>query len=314
MPPSAQHVSAPNSHVSAPNSKVGLSGPIPAVSVIVPHFEDLQGLGLCLDALCRQTYPRDKFELIVADNSSPVGEDAVADVIAGRARLVVVPERGAGPARNGAVASATGEVLAFTDSDCQPEPEWLSAGVLALSRDDVVGGRVKVLVKDPQCMTPSEAFERIFAFDNRRYVKNKGFTVTANMFCPRAVFEKVGGFRVGVSEDVDWSRRARGLGFRLGYAAKAVVGHPARGDWFELKKKWRRIDAESYELIRGTHGGRLWWLLKSCALPLSAVAHSPRVLMSKELHSFSQRLSALAMLYRLRFWRFADALGLVISH
>jgi glycosyltransferase involved in cell wall biosynthesis len=288
--------------------------PPPKLSVIVPHYRDLDGLDRCLAALGRQTYPADAFEVIVADNASPEGEEAVARVIAGRARLVIVSERGAGPARNGGVAAAAGAILAFTDSDCQPEPDWLVEGVKALAAHDFVGGHVRVLVDDPLHMTSAEAFESVFAFDFETYITKKGFTGAGNLFCARALFDQVGGFRVGMSEDVDWSRRARGMGFRLGYAAKAVVGHPARKTWVELRMKWLRINAESYRLVSGTRGGRLWWLLRSCALPLSAVAHSPRVFTSKELHTVGQRLSALAMLYRLRFWRFADALRLLTSH
>jgi glycosyltransferase involved in cell wall biosynthesis len=102
------------------------------VSVIMPHYEDLDGLRKCLAALDAQTYPRHDFEIVVGDNGSPSGPDNVANVIAGRARLVTIGERGAGPARNGAVAASSGEILAFTDSDCVPEPQWLSAGLAAL--------------------------------------------------------------------------------------------------------------------------------------------------------------------------------------
>ena len=62
----------------------------PFVSVIVPHFNDLGGLVLCLADLERQTWPRDRFEIVVADNASPQGEAAVAAAIDGRARLVIV--------------------------------------------------------------------------------------------------------------------------------------------------------------------------------------------------------------------------------
>ena len=285
----------------------------PKVSVIVPHYRDLASLDLCLRALAVQTYPREDLEVIVADNASPEGEAAVAAAIAGRARLVIVPDKGAGPARNGGVASARGDILAFTDCDCQPEPDWLAQGVLALERFDVVGGRVKVLVHDPAAPTPTEAFERVFAFNNQAYVSKKGFTVTANLFCARALFQKVGGFRVGVSEDLEWSHRARDAGFRIGYAAEAAVGHPARRTWPELESKWRRLNSETFALYAARRGGRLRWLLRSCALPVSALAHSPAVFTSGELTGLGQRLAALSVLYRLRFWRLADAFRLALG-
>jgi glycosyltransferase involved in cell wall biosynthesis len=285
---------------------------VPRVSIIIPHYHSLPALDRCLNALGDQTYPSDRMEIIVADNASPEGEAAVADTIDGRASLVVVHERGAGPARNAGVTLATGEILAFTDSDCLPEPEWLAAGVAALATFDFVGGRMKVLVGHDD-MTAVEAFERVFAFDNAAYVTRKGFSVTANLFCWRTVFDRVGGFRVGVSEDLDWCHRARAMGLRIGYAALAVVGHPARRTWPELTSKWTRLSAEAYALAAGRPGGRLRWLVRSCALPFSAVWHSGRVLSSNQLASPRQRVAALSVLYRLRIWRFAEALRLVTA-
>lgn len=285
-------------------------GKAPTVSVIVPHYRDLKRLDVCLSLLERQSYPRGSFEIIVADNGTP--EDGVLrEVVRDRARLVIVPERGAGPARNGGVASARGGLLAFVDSDCQPEPDWLRAGVAALSRYDFVGGRVKVLVEDAEHMTGAEAFERVFAFDFKTYIQRKGFAGSGNLFCPRDVFRRVGGFKTGVSEDVEWSHRARAAGFRLGYEPRAVVGHPARQTWSELLAKWRRLNAEMYQLAAGRPGGAPMWLFRSCLLPLSAVVHTPRVIFSRELGNMRQRLGALQVLYRLRLWRLGDSLRLL---
>lgn len=281
------------------------------VSVVIPHYQDLAGLELCLGALARQTHPPDDFEIIVADNNSPEGETAVAEVIAGRARLIVVTDKGAGPARNGGVTLARGEILAFTDSDCVPEPQWLAEGLAALPAYDFIGGRVTVLVKDPERLTGAEAFERVFAFDFKTYITKKGFTGAGNLFCSRAVFDKVGGFRSVVSEDVEWSNRARGLGLRLGYAPRAIVGHPARRTWDELWTKWRRVNAETYALYRERPAGKAIWALRSLALPLSAVAHTPKVLASDQLKSPGQRLIAVCTLFKLRFWRLAHAFRLM---
>lgn len=283
----------------------------PRVSVIVPHYDDLASLDRCLSALQNQTFPADRFEIIVADNASPIGVEAVQKTIAGRARLVSVAERGAGPARNGGVAAACGDILAFTDCDCIPAPQWLAEGVSALERDDFVGGGMRVLVDDAAHVTGAEAFELVFAFDNQAYVERKGFTVTANLFCPAALFAQVGGFRVGVSEDLEWSHRARDAGFRIGYAPAALVAHPARRDWSELSAKWRRLNAETFGIVTAHPRGRGRWLARSLLLPLSALAHTPRVLGSPHLTSPRQKLSALAMLYRLRVWRAVDSVGLL---
>lgn len=290
------------------------SSAAPKLSVVVPHYEDLSRLALCLSGLERQTLPRDTFEIVVSDNASPCGLEAIEQVIAGRARLVLAPEKGAGPTRNSGVEAARGEVLAFTDSDCRPEPGWLAAGLAALDAYDLVGGAMQVLVDDPDRMTPTEAFELLFAFNNQRYVSRKGFTVTANLFCRRDLFDRVGGFRVGLSEDVEWCQRATGLGYRLGYAADAVVGHPARKTWAELRKKWERTNKEAYLLYAARSGGLWLYLARAGLMPLSALAHTPKVLMSTKLARWDQKLSAAGILYRLRFWRLIHSVRLLFEN
>lgn len=286
---------------------------LPFVSVIIPHYQDLAGLKICLAAIEAQTYPRDRFEVVVADNNSPVGAPAVGEVVAGRAHLVIVTEKGAGPARNGAVAASRGQVLAFIDSDCVAEPAWLEEGVRALDRYDLVGGHVSVLVSDPVHMTSAEAFERVFAFDFKTYIEKKGFTGAGNMFCRRELFDRAGGFRVGMSEDVEWSRRAVAMGARLGYAPTAIVGHPARVTWEQLRDKWRRLNAETFGLMAGERNRRARWLARNALMPASAIAHAPKVLTSPELSTTHQRLLALGMLFRLRFWRLADAVSILMA-
>lgn len=279
----------------------------PRVSVVVPHYSDLAGLGRCLAALDRQTLPADAFEVIVADNASPQGAAAVAEAIAGRARLLVVPEKGAGPARNAGVAVAAAPVIAFTDSDCVPEPAWLAEGLAALPAWDLIGGRVTVLLDPTRPKTGAEAFEQVFAFRNERYIREENFTVSANLFCSRAVFDGIGPFRPAISEDVEWGQRAVAKGYRLGYAPGAVVGHPARADWAELLKKWRRRMAETHVMAGPTLGRRLRWLATTWLLPASILVHAPRVLASPELNGARERGTALATLARLRLWRMVEA-------
>lgn len=285
----------------------------PEISVVIPHYRDLVNLDICLSGLMRQTFPRDRFEVVVADNNSPEGEAAVAKAIDGRARLTIVPEKGAGPARNGGVAAARGRILAFIDSDCRPEPQWLEEGIAALDRCDFAGGRVKVLVNDAEHMTAAEAFETVFAFDMARYVKHKQFTGSGNLFCSRAVFEAVGGFRTGMSEDVEWCHRAAAAGYRLGYSSSAAVGHPARREWSELRAKWQRVNAETYGLFAARRWGKIRWLLRSWLLPISAFVHAPRVLTTTKIGSTRDRMLALSMLFRLRCWRFIHAHRLLFS-
>ena len=298
---------ADRSPATAPSQEDGVY-----VSVIVPHLNDLSGLEACLSRLTAQTLPADAYQIIVADNGSTCGAEAVRKVINGRGVLVEVAEKGAGPARNGGIAAAKGSLLAFTDiGDCQPRTRnWLAEGVKALSDYDFVGGRMEVLVGDLADMTPVEAFERVFAFENEKYVLKKGFTVTANLFAHRKIFEDCGGFKTGVSEDLEWSRRAVAGGYRLGYAGAAIVGHPARRTWPELRRKWERLNFETYGLSAGAPFRKLKWLGRSLLLPPSVIIHARRAFTSPELFTLKQRFGAVQTLAVLRLWRFADSLRL----
>jgi glycosyltransferase involved in cell wall biosynthesis len=280
----------------------GNSSSRPFVSVVIPHFNDLDRLGVCYARLLGQTWPGENFEIVVADNNSTCGLRAVREVVP-CASVVPAPIQGAGPARNAGVAASRGDVIAFIDSDCVPEPNWISEGVAALSRFDFVGGRVVTFAHCPERPNPVEAYEKVFNFNFRRYIETVGFTGTGNMFVPRQVFDRVGGFRAVVAEDMEWSFRARALGCRLGYAELAVVGHPARRSWAELERRWARMLREDYALIQEQRYGRARFVIKALAMPASVLPHVAKVLLSRQLPNVRSKFGAIAVLTRLRLWR-----------
>ncbi len=276
----------------------------PLCSVVVPHFRDLLNLDRCLALLQEQTLDRDSFEVIVAENGPPDDIEAVVRCVAGRARLIVCSERGAGPARNAGAIASRGRILAFVDSDCRPEPDFLVRGLEALGASDIVGGSIRVTVKDTASVTPAEAFELVFAFQNDKYIAKKKFSVSAALFVSRRIFYHVGPFRAGMSEDLEWCRRAHRSGYSLAFAPGAVVHHPARRSWDDIATKWRRLTTESFAFIREQPFGTAAWLLRTYVLPLSIVPHLVTIFRSPKLHRMSDRVGAACVLCRLRLARF----------
>lgn len=63
----------------------------PRISVIIPHYNDLENLGRCMVLLGAQTLPPEDFEVIVADNNSRCGIEVVKRVCGERARVVPAP-------------------------------------------------------------------------------------------------------------------------------------------------------------------------------------------------------------------------------
>lgn len=278
------------------------SPPAPLISVIVPHLNDLTRLTRCVKALNEQGLQRKEFEIIVADNGSDCGIEAVKRAAEG-ARVISIPEKGAGAARNGALELARGHILAFTDSDCTPDQNWLVEGQAALGASDLVGGKILLTLAEPARPTAVEAFELVFAFDNKRYVERMGFSVTANLLVRRSVYEAIGGFQVGIPEDLDWCRRARRAGFRLCYSAQMVVAHPARHSLPELISKWQRLTEEAYGDQLANGGGRWMWLARSAAVFISPFYDAMRVMTTRRLTGVAPRLAASLELFRIRFLR-----------
>jgi len=119
------------------------------VSVIIPVFNEPQRIRKALESLVNQTYPRDTYEIIAADNGSLDATPLVLEEYRKKHSdlLCFVVEnkiQSSYAARNKGVREARGEILAFTDSDCLPARDWIESGVRALQEHAAAcgGGRI----------------------------------------------------------------------------------------------------------------------------------------------------------------------------
>lgn len=215
------------------------------VSVIVPVFRGMGELEHCLACLAAQTLPADSVEIIVVDNGSNPG---IQSLLAQYPSFTLLEEKqpGSYAARNTGLAHAHGEIVAFTDADCQPDPDWLEAGLERLYKDreaDLIGGRVRLIFATGDARTLTERYERLTAFPQQRYVEELDFAVTANLFVRRGVLDELNGFEASLQSggDRDFGQRAKAAGFRLVYEETAVVAHPSRANMKELLVKARRV-------------------------------------------------------------------------
>lgn len=248
----------------------------PLISVIIPVFDDREGLRACLQALARQTLPAERFEVLVVDNGS---RTSPADLVESHpfARLVEEPTPGSYAARNRGLVAARGRLLAFTDADCEPAPSWLEAGACLLESHAgpvVVAGRVEVVPHDPARPTLAEEYELAFAFTQQDNAARKHFSVTANLLTTREVFDRVGPFDAGLKSggDKEWGQRAFRSGVPVVYCHAAVVRHAARRSLGELCRKRARQVGGLLLLSRKKYPG---WLAVTLAAGKQAV---PKVL------------------------------------
>lgn len=224
----------------------------PLVSVIIPVYNDSQRLKKCLQALEKQTYSKEKYEVLVVDNAS---EENLKDVVEyfSQAWLTVETCPGSYAARNKGISVAQGEILAFTDADCVPSENWIEAGVkclLSLPGPGIVAGKIEMFFQDKNYPNIAELYDSITNLNQKKIVEQSHFGATANLFTFKKVFDEVGLFNQQLKSggDSEWGKRAFSKGYLIEYAEESCIAHPARNSFAQLYKKNIRVKGGFYEL------------------------------------------------------------------
>lgn len=287
-------------------------GATPFVSVIIPHLNQVEAAVRCLASVKAQDYPADRLEIILVDNGST---QSLAPVTAAFPDVTILHEQRPGPglARNRGVEQAKGDILAFIDADCRAGEGWLRAIVAGLAAPDstgAIGGDVRIDFVDSRRLTPLEAYEAVFAYRQKLYIGKQRFSGTGNLAMRPDIHRLVGPFGgIEIAEDRDWGRRAHAAGHPVRYRADMVIYHPARTNFAQMQTKWRRHVAHDLEQHRLTGGSRAKWIAHAAAVLLSAIPHSAMLLTSDRLHGLGNRLRGVAVLVRVRAYRFREMLA-----
>lgn len=117
-----------------------------SVSVVIPTYNKLSRLSLVLATLARQTYPTDRWEVVIADDGSTDGTAAhlASHVYTFRLRCLSAPRAGRSAARNRGLQHATSDIVVFIDDDMLLPPEFvaeharLQGGSLAITHGRIV--------------------------------------------------------------------------------------------------------------------------------------------------------------------------------
>ena len=166
-----------------------------AFSVVVPFHNAERHVERCVRALLNQSYPSSRYEIIMVDNNS---RDASADIVRAHSRIGLVSEskRGAYAARNRGIVEASGAIVAFTDPDCVPAPDWLHELESAML-DETVG----IVVGSHAFASDSHPLGLLAAYENAKkaYVYDRGMVSAYyghanNMAIRTWLLEREGGF------------------------------------------------------------------------------------------------------------------------
>ncbi len=210
------------------------------VSVIIPSYNRKSELGQLLSALAGQTLPHRSFEVIVVDDGSDDGtREWLADHASGfgfSCAWFAQEHQGPGAARNRGMRHAAGDIFAFIDTDCIPQPDWLEQLIRPFAAGGVgaVGGREIINERDPllmRCfhylMTAPLTTGGMRGKEGKRLARF--YPRTFNMAISRNAYERTKGFRrMYHAEDIELSFRIRQAGFALLYEGSAQVYHRRR--------------------------------------------------------------------------------------
>jgi glycosyltransferase involved in cell wall biosynthesis/GT2 family glycosyltransferase len=223
------------------------------ISLVIPSYERPDELNELIACLEQQTFR--SFEVIIVDQSAEPwpGADKRHSF---SLQYIHTDIKGAVRARNTGAQYASGDIIAFTDDDCRPEPEWLEKGLRYFENDEVVG--VEGMIYSDRINEPGY-----------RPVTNVGFEgfgfMTANLMVRHSAFKLSGGFDLTFDlphfrEDTDLGWRLLKLG-QVPYGSDVRVFHPA-----QLRSKIRESDEERAKffekdaLLYRKHPQRYWSL------------------------------------------------------
>lgn len=194
------------------------------ISVIIPAYNEEEYLPRALDGLSRQSFPRDKFEIIVVDNAST---DKTAEIARKHGADLVVREekKGTNQARQRGLTEARGKFVAFLDADCIPPPEWLDRISKTLSSKKqpcvaVAGAYAFYETEDDTFYIMQEIYRWVVmpALGSLmgRMLKKGGVVIGGNFATTRKNFKKLGGIDTSYEffgDDASIARRFGELGY-----------------------------------------------------------------------------------------------------
>ena len=234
----------------------------PFFSVVIPTYNRPERLANCLAALAEQDYPRDRTEVIVVDDGSPTPLDSVVEPLRSQLSITLIRQQNAGPAaaRNVGAQQAKGPLLAFTDDDCMPSPDWLSgfAQRLADQPNAMVGGRSLNALPDNSYSTASQALiDYLYSYysgsapakQNANALEQMPepspeqtmFFASNNIAMARENYLNVGGFDtafpLAAAEDRELCDRWQHQGLLMTYAPEITIRHAHH---LSLPSFWRQ--------------------------------------------------------------------------
>ena len=210
-----------------------------SISIVIPTYNGGKRIGTCLTALLREIRDRDAEILVVDDGST----DDTAEVVEGFSKVRLVRQKNAGPAaaRNHGAQEARGELLLFTDDDCEPAPGWLDCMLGPFDDPEVIGVKGAYRTRQRPLMARFVQAEYEDRYRLMARFRDIDFIDTYSAAFRRARFLEMGGydteFPVACAEDIELSYRMSAKGWKMRFVPNAIVYHQHPDSFPQYVKK-----------------------------------------------------------------------------
>jgi glycosyltransferase involved in cell wall biosynthesis len=215
-----------------------------SISVIIPFFDTLTNLQLCLESIELQGLG--KFEIIVVNNSGSTIRIEKRDNL----RIINSDFKSSYRGRNLGVKEAVYNNIAFIDSDCVASKEWLNLGNSSLLSNphSIFSGPIKFKKITNDKKSSLDIYQELFEFDHQLYLNKLHFSATANMFITKEIFNQLGGFceYQNVGADSAFGYKARGMNIQVLNCKNAIVFH-------QYRNKYKNVIYKSLKTLLSGH-------------------------------------------------------------
>ena len=243
--PSFREIACQYNHVLPPSLRR-----YPQVSVVVCAYNAERTIDRCLASLAALNYP--DYEVIVVNDGS---RDRTLEIAEGYGfcRIISQPNKGLSVARNVGAEAATGEIVAYTDSDCVADPDWLTYLVAKMEANNLTacGGPnfpppEDTLVPAVVAVAPGGPTHVLISDEVAEHIAG------CNMAFAREALLRLGGFDPiyrAAGDDVDICWRFQDAGYVIGFSPAAVVWHFRRNTvsaYFNQQRGYGKAEALVY--------------------------------------------------------------------
>ena len=227
-----------------------------SISVIIPVYQDKEGLADTVNSMIAQDFPRDQYEIIIADNNSQDGTKQTAmELRNAHPDLIKVVHQdqiqSSYATRNIGVKAAKGDICCFIDADMTAEVDYLAKVSSHFNENEesmYFGCNVAIL---GTASTISAKMNRKYGFKMKSYFEKSNFIGLGCLSVRRKIFEKIGYFddRLESGGDKEFGQRVHAAGFKQHYNHDLVLYHPSRSTYSSMLKKYKRIARGHAQLV-----------------------------------------------------------------